>query len=154
MTGAEFEFSWLATDALTVSATYSSLDAEYDKFVIPGGDDFSGNKLQTAPESSYSLSLDYRNDVERGSVLAGLSYTWQDKYFTGASNIPEFLIDSYGLLNARIGYTWSDERWRVMLWGKNLSDEDFVRIRGTSGAIAEYYGPPRAYGINLTYTHQ
>jgi hypothetical protein len=40
-----------------------------------------------------------------------------------------------------------------MLWGRNLSDEDFVRMRGTSGAIAEYYGPPRTYGLSLTYSH-
>jgi iron complex outermembrane receptor protein len=152
MTGAELEFSWLATDALSLSATYSKLDAEYDEFVIPGGDDFSDNKLQTAPESSYSLAVDYEKPVAGGTVLAGLSYTWQDDYFTGASNVPEFLIDSYGLLNARIGYAWSEEQWRVMLWGSNLSDEDFVRIRGTSGAIAEYYGPPRTYGINFTYS--
>lgn len=154
MRGAEFEFSWLATDALSLSATYSKLDAEYDDFVIPGGDDFSGNKLQTAPEGSFSLAIDYDKAVARGSVLGGLSYTWQDEYFTGASNVPEFLIDSYGLLNARVGYEWSDGQWRVMLWGRNLSDEDFVRIRGTSGAIAEYYGPPRTYGISLTYTHR
>lgn len=153
MTGAELELSWLATETLSVSATYSKLDAEYDEFVIPGGDDFSGNKLQTAPEGSFSLAIDYENAVANGSVLAGVSYTWQDEYFTGASNVPEFLIDSYGLVNARIGYAWSDERWRVMLWGRNLSDEDFVRIRGTSGAIAEYYGPPRTYGLSLTYSH-
>jgi iron complex outermembrane receptor protein len=153
MTGAELELSWLATEALSVSATYSKLDAEYDEFVIPGGDDFSGNKLQTAPEGSFSLAIDYENAVANGSVLAGISYTWQDEYFTGASNVPEFLIDSYGLFNARIGYAWSDEKWRVMLWGRNLSDEDFVRIRGTSGAIAEYYGPPRTYGLSLTYSH-
>ena len=154
MRGGEFEFSWLATDALALSATYSSLDAEYDEFVIPGGDDFSGNKLQTAPESSYSLAIDYEKSVANGAVLGGVSYTWQDKYFTGASNVPEFLIDSYGLLNARIGYAWSDDQWRVMLWGRNLSDEDFVRIRGTSGAIAEYYGPPRTYGFSVTYSHE
>lgn len=152
MTGAEVELSWLATDALSLSATYSKLDAEYDEFVIPGGDDFSGNRLQTAPESSFSMAVDYEKPVAGGAVLAGLSYTWQDDYFTGASNVPEFLIDSYGLLNARIGYAWSEEQWKVMLWGRNLSDEDFVRIRGTSGAIAEYYGPPRTYGINLTYS--
>lgn len=153
MKGAELELTWVATDALSASLTWSSLDAEYDDFVISGGDDFSGNKLQTAPESSLSLALDYANDVAHGTVLAGLSYTWQDEYFTGASNVPEFLIDSYGLLNARIGYTWADEQWRVMLWGRNLSDEEFVRIRGTSGAIAEYYGPPRTCGISLTYSH-
>jgi len=152
MKGAELELNWLLTDALSATASYSRLDAKYDEFVIPGGDDYSGNQLQTAPEGSFSLSLDYEKPVAKGSALAGVSYTWQDEYYTGASNVPEFLIDSYALLNARIGFESADQRWRVMLWGRNLADEEFVRIRGTSGAIAEYYGPPRTYGLSFTYS--
>jgi len=157
MTGAELEFVWGLTDSLTASGTYSSLDATYDVFVADGATgpiDFSGNKLQTAPESSYSLALDYLAAVGNGEISGGLSYTWQDEYFTGANNIPNFLIDDYGLFNARLGYVWGDGRWGVKLWGKNLADEDFVRIRGTSGAIAEFFGPPRTYGLNITYTSE
>ncbi len=153
MKGAELELVWLMTDSLSASATYSKLDTKYDSFEIDGGVNFTGNKLQTAPESSYSLSLDYDKDIGSGAISAGLSYTWQDEYFTGASNIPEFLIDDFGLVNARVGYSWADGKWAVKIWGKNLSDEDFVRIRGTSGAIAEYFGPPRTYGINFTYSN-
>ena len=154
MEGAELELAWTVSDYLSARATYSYLDAEYDRFVIPGGADFSGNKLQTAPETSYSVALDYRRNLGANTLSAGLSYTWQDDYFTGASNVPEFLIDDYALVNARIAYAWNNDRWTVKLWGKNLADEDFVRIRGTSGAIAEYYGPPRTYGVNLTYASE
>jgi iron complex outermembrane receptor protein len=153
MKGAELELVWSMTAALSASATYSKLDTKYDSFEIPGGVNFTGNKLQTAPESSYSISLDYENDVGSGAVGAGLSYTWQDDYFTGASNVPEFLIDDIALVNARIRYSWADGKWAIKVWGKNLSDEDFVRIRGTSGALAEYFGPPRTYGINFTYSN-
>ena len=149
--GAELELMFAVSDALIVRGNYSKLDASYDSFVIPGGADFSGNDLQQAPDSSWSVAFDYAQPVGSGTVSAGLSYSWQDDYFTGASNIPAFLIDSYGLVNARVGYAWADGKWSVNAWGKNLGDEDFVRIRGTSGAIAEYYGPPRTIGINLTY---
>ncbi len=151
MKGAELELVWAMTDSLTASATYSKLDTKYDSFEIPGGVNYTGNNLQTAPESSYSLSLDYDRQFGSGDVSAGLSYTWQDEYFTGASNIPEFLIDDIALFNARVGFSWADGKWAVKIWGKNLGDEDFVRIRGTSGALAEYFGPPRTYGINFTY---
>lgn len=151
MEGLELEFSWLMNEALSVRGSYSYLDATYDEFIIPGGADFSGNRLQQAPKSSYSVALDYVRDIGNGTLSGGLSYTSQGDYFTGASNIPQFLIDSYDLVNARLGWAWDDGRWAVHAWGKNLGDEDFVRIRGTSGAIAEYYGPPRTYGINVTY---
>ncbi len=151
MEGAELELAWSITSTLSATATYSWLDAVYDEFVIPGGADFSGNQLQTAPENSFSATLDYVRDIGTGSLRAGINYTWQDEYFTGASNIPQFLIDSYSLIDARLGYSWNADRWSVTLWGRNLGDEDFVRIRGTSGAIAEYFGPPRTYGINVTF---
>jgi iron complex outermembrane receptor protein len=151
MEGAEFELHWQLTDALRYSMTYAALDTVYDRFVIPGADDFSGNKLQTAPEATFSAAFDYAQPVREGTLLAGLSYSRQDEYFTGASNSPDFLIDDYALLNARLGYEWAQGGWRIDLWGKNLGDEDFVRIRGTSGAIAEYYGPPRTYGLSVTY---
>ena len=155
MKGAEVELSWAISDALSTSATYSALDTEYDDFVIPLGADFTGNKLQTAPEGKFSLVVDYSKELGNGnSVTAGLSYSWQDDYFTGASNSPDFHIDSYSLYNARLGYAWANQRWRLDFWAKNLGDEDYVRIRGTSGALAEYFGAPRTYGVNLTYQNQ
>lgn len=155
MTGAELEFSWVMTDALSASATYSALDTKYDSFVIPLGADYTGNKLQTAPESKFSVAFDYVKDLAGIKTVYGrLSYSWQDDYFTGASNIPDFLIDSYSLFNARIGMGWAGGAWRADIWGKNLGDEDYVRIRGNSGALAEYFGPPRTYGINITYQSQ
>ena len=155
ISGAEIELSWTVSEALSAVATYASLDTKYDTFVIPLGADFSGNKLQTAPEGMFSLSFDYEKVLDNGNTLhGGLGYSWQDDYYTGASNSPNFLIDSYSLLNARVSYSWADDRWRVDVWAKNLGDEDYVRIRGTSGALAEYFGPPKTYGINFTYqTH-
>jgi len=152
MQGAEVELNWAISEALSASATYSTLDTVYDHFVIPLGADFTGNRLQTAPEGKASLVIDYAGQAGNGNmILAGLSYSWQDDYYTGASNIPDFLIDGYSLINARLGYAWGDGRWRADLWGKNLGDTDYVRIRGNSGALAEYFGAPRTYGINLTY---
>ena len=151
MEGIELDLALSFNRILSARASYSYLDATYDEFVIPGGADYSGNRLQQAPENTYSLALDYEQAFDGYSLSGGVSYTYQDDYFTGASNIPEFLIDSYSLVNARFGWTSGDGRWAVQAWGKNLADEEFVRIRGTVGAIAEYFGPPRTYGVNLTY---
>ena len=33
-------------------------------------------------------------------------------------------IDAYGLVNASVGFA-PDQGWKVTLWGKNLTDEDY-----------------------------
>ena len=152
MDGVEIEAVWYPTDGLALNFSYSYLDTEYERFVIPGGADFTGNRLQTAPENTYSAGFNYRHPIKDiGNLLLNASYSWQDDYFTGASNSPDFLIDSYGLVNASIGFESGDGRWRLSLWGNNLSDKEYVLIRGTSGAIGEYFGAPRTYGATLTF---
>ena len=154
MDGVEIEALWYPTDGLALNFSYSWLDTEYERFVIPGGADFTGNRLQTAPENTFSAGFNYRQPIgDMGSLLLNASYAWQDDYFTGASNSPNFLIDSYGLVNASVGFETGDGRWRVSLWGNNLLDKEYVLIRGTSGAIGEYYGAPFTYGATLTFNY-
>ena len=154
MDGVEIEAAWYPTDGLALNFSYSYLETEYERFVIPGGADFTGNRLQTAPENTFSAGFNFRHPIKDvGSLLLNASYAWQDDYFTGASNSPNFLIDSYGLVNASVGFETSDGRWRISLWGNNLSDKEYVLIRGTSGAIGEYYGAPITYGATLTFNY-
>ena len=152
--GFEVEATWRPTERLSFSANYSDLDATYDTFIIPGGANFSGNKLQTAPENTFSLSGNYEHELgSSGNLLVfDVSYTDQDDYFTGASNQPEFLIDGYSLINASVALVDNDDRWKVSLWAKNLNDEEYLLIRGTSGAIGEFFGPPRTYGVTASYS--
>ena len=154
MDGVEIEAVWYPTDGLALNFSYSWLETEYERFVIPGGADFTGNRLQTAPENTVSAGFNFRHPIkDMGNLLLNASYAWQDDYFTGASNSPNFLIDSYGLVNASVGFETSDGRWRIKLWGNNLSDKEYVLIRGTSGAIGEYYGAPITYGATLTFNY-
>ena len=154
MDGVEIEAVWYPTDGLALYFSYSWLETEYERFVIPGGADFTGNRLQTAPENTVSAGFNFRHPIkDMGNLLLNASYAWQDDYFTGASNSPNFLIDSYGLVNASVGFETSDGRWRIKLWGNNLSDKEYVLIRGTSGAIGEYYGAPITYGATLTFNY-
>lgn len=113
MDGIEIEAAWYPVDSLALNFSYSWLDTEYEHFVIPGGADFTGNRLQTAPENTFSAGLNFRHPIkDAGILLLNAGYAWQDDYFTGASNSPDFLIDSYGLVNAGIGFETGDGRWR------------------------------------------
>jgi iron complex outermembrane receptor protein len=153
MNGAELETRWRPTHNTTLHATYAYLDARYDKFLVPPRDDRSGHLLPTSPEHSYSLGGQWRFPIARvGETTFAANYAWQDDYFTGSENRPTFLIDSYSLIDANVSYTRTG-KWRVILWGKNLSDKKYVLIRSDFGVggIGEHFGAPRTYGLRVAF---
>ena len=156
MEGIEVELAWAVTDGLSLYGSYAYLDASYDDFIIPGieeDDDRSGNLLANSPENSGALGAEYRHKKAWGSLIFNANATWQDDYFTGSENRDTFLIEGYSLINANIGYETADGHWQITLWGKNLSDEDYVLIRSDFGdviGVGESYGSPMTYGVKLT----
>lgn len=145
----------------------------------PGGfsvvefEDFSGDPIPFTPEWTYTLDVDYRVGLDNGGlVFMGLNLTGQsesDAAFgagrigwtpsqiaNGAKSITEnfYEMDSYAVLGGRLGYESSDGQWRVMLWGKNLTDEYYVtNVIGASDSTAWFSGRPRTYGLTVAYTY-
>ena len=82
--------------------------------------------------SKYTLSvsprLDFRLD-HGGGVLARLDYSYRDDFFGQIANSPFEREDGYGLLNARIEYRNVGGHWSVALYGINLADEQYTRVR-------------------------
>lgn len=153
--GFEIELSWAMSEFATLYSSYSYLDANYTDFIIPGTlEDRSGNFLPTSPENSFAIGGDFHFPVgDHGEIFANVSYTWQDDYFTGSDNRDTFLIDSFNLVDASIGFETADKKWRLSVWGKNITGEDYVLIRSDFGpviGIGEHYGAPSTYGVRVT----
>ena len=58
------------------------------------------------------------------------------------------------LFNAHLTFEDNDERYKVTVYGRNLSDED-VRsgsVRTGSNPIIQYYQSPREFGAEFIYT--
>ena len=77
---------------------------------------------------------------------------------------PELTDDDYSLFNASIGFTGASDNWDIIIWGKNLTDEEYLiggaRNRDAGNAAfgatpIEGYrvtaGEERTYGITLKY---
>ena len=155
MKGFEVELNGRINDNLRLFGTYSYLDARYQSFVLPGTlGDYSGRFLPTAPKNSLSLGGELRLPIGgAGEIFANASYTWQGDYYTGAENRATFLIKSYDLADAAIGYEPTGGKWKVTLWGKNIFNKDYVQIRSDfgTGGIGEVLGAPATYGIRLSW---
>jgi iron complex outermembrane receptor protein len=107
-----------------------------------------------APESTYNLGGRIEQPItENWSFTTRVEYRWQDEfYFDPAANKVN-LQPAYGLLDGSIGVQTSDGRIAVELWGKNLDDELYrTHVIPFLGDRFAVYGPPRTYGLRVTWS--
>ena len=157
--GVELELLARPTDGFDLGGTVSFLDATYDNFPaapITGGTfDASGKRLNSAPKWSYTAFAQY--DVDLGSI-GGLSlrgeYGWKARQFFTVVNDNMQTTDPYGLLNASVSYVSPDDRWRIIVYGRNLTDVDYFVSSGSFTAVPSGTpGDPRTWGVRLSLTY-
>ncbi|KAF7774574.1 iron complex outermembrane recepter protein [Pseudoalteromonas marina] len=136
--GAEVDFMWAATDALTLTGGIAYIKAEIDEFNCPpevaagSCTDRSGLDVPFSPDLKYSLSADYFIETEHGfNVHVNGSYIYTDEQYSDLpNNVGEFnpaaLLPDYGILNASVGLSFKDDAFRVSLIAKNLTDESYA----------------------------
>ncbi len=149
--GVEVEAAWRVNDAWRVSGSYGYLDTEYDRFPIGDGPGNTGNELGSSPRHQLSARADGAWPIAkgRGEAFAGLGATWTDDYFTGATNDPDLFIESYGLVDARVGARPPGGREEAEVYATNLLDEEYVLIPSDFVVTAEHLGPPRHIGARV-----
>jgi iron complex outermembrane receptor protein len=114
--------------------------------------DSTGLDLANAPPYSGSILLDYVVPVSLGDIKAHLDFRYTDKYNTwGRSNDAAYYRDSVILVNGNISLTAPEERWQIVVYGRNLTDQDVISGAARSGTspIIQYYQPPREFGVEL-----
>jgi iron complex outermembrane receptor protein len=156
-TGYGFESSvrFKATDRLTVASTLAWLEAEYDKFVVSGAEDFTGNQLARSPELSASLNFDYQLPIGETHLLnLSLTAVYTDDQYILASNRPESLQESYTTVDLEATLAASDDTYFVSLFLNNLGDEEYItqtQLIDDFGLALVQDAPPRYYGIRAGY---
>lgn len=164
VTGFEIEATWLATENLELFANYSYLDGEYTDFCCavdtiedPDGEpqDLSGTPLVQTPQNKIFLggSYSWRTESAGEFILLG-SYAWIDERQYDVFENPETIADSYERVDATLTWFSPGDAWRVILSGKNLTDdftwENLERLNNT--ALAGVPNLPRTYGLEVQYT--
>ena len=160
--GLELDGRYAATDNFTIGYAYSYLDFEFTDFTngncyngqTPNGAvvngiplcNFTGLSGQYTPENNISLFFDYRynlnSDIE---LFANLNLN-----YIGSQNIhdnldPQYAIDSRTNVNLRFGA--QNDKWRVSIIGKNLSNEDVLTYAGNAPISANLFGTNTFYGF-------
>ena len=134
----------------------------------PAQCDFTGSELPFSPKWSYSLNADYRHDLGDSAIIFGAGLRGQSSsvstlngrsiQFRNLANdrrapgiaLP-FVIPSYAVIDARLGYEFSDKRYKVMVWGKNITNKYYVtNAAHFLDTTVRFAGLPATYGITLS----
>ena len=87
-----------------------------------------------------------------GTLTSRVDWSWQSSYFVDSSNAPLLEQDDVHLLNASLTYTTNDDRWVVVLSGRNLTDEAYL-VSGLAqysvGQIEGQFARPREWNLSL-----
>ena len=154
--GVEIEWGWYPTDNIRFQGYYAYMDSEVNDLLIEttaGLQDASGSNLRGAPESSWNGIIGYNLPTAMGAFDFQVSFSYEDE--TLQDYIDTRTVNQQRkLLDARIAWTSGNEQWEVALWGKNLTDEDYISHSYVIGpGVIGVWGPPQTYGVTATYSY-
>jgi iron complex outermembrane receptor protein len=163
--GLEFDSRVRLTPAWTVSAAVGLLDTKFDEFIDQYGNSLAGERLTFAPKFSGSLATQYSVPITAYvSAYLNAEYNYRSAVFSQYNDIqftPANILNAYGLLNASIGLSFDQGRWKVEAYSKNLTNKLYEINQTTQRPLLSFlppyaydettttYGMPRTFGIAL-----
>ena len=110
--------------------------------------DLSGNTMPYAPEFSGNIAAIYTLPVAFGSFEFSALVSHTGDYFFDPVNRLE--QDAYTLVNASASFHSLDDRWSIMLWSNNLTDEEYLSyLDPVQFGDFGHWADPQTYGITL-----
>ncbi|MEM0955711.1 MAG: TonB-dependent receptor [Pseudomonadota bacterium] len=117
--------------------------------------DLAGEPLDNAPQWTVSSFVQYERALLGGVVaVARLEHNFIDSFFLDQDLDPNLHNDSVQLLNARLTLRNMQRDWEVVLWGRNLLDEEYYSAGidiPTIGGFAGIVALEASYGVTLRW---
>ncbi len=159
--GAEVELRAVPVDGLTIDANLSLLDGVYRDFTsAPRRNtalsfDASGQDLSATPNYAFNLAVEKTLPELAGwQPSLRVEGSWNGRrYFTPENTLLESQ-GPYFLLNGSLIVRSPDDRFSFSLWGRNLTDREYVTGTASFAAarVAGRVGNPRTYGLRVDYS--
>lgn len=169
-TGIELELLAKPTDALTLDAAFGYVDVETKEFPFELADgsviNIADEILQSnVPDTTFNAGATYEWGLSNGDLTARVNATYESERFffpnpRTSPLSPDLEADARTLVDAQlrwdnISINGSDTNAYIMLWAKNLLDEEYEARAIDFGALGFggfVFGPPAMYGINVGVT--
>lgn len=164
--GGDAEIMWMTPlEGLSANLNVGYLDSEIKEYLqaAPGGGtiDISDNRaLGYSPEWTAQARLSYDFDVgSAGAMLLSADVAYRDEMYTDSpvdttsAFRREALSDDLTTYNALVAFTTTDQKWRIALEGRNLSDErSLVHTYVVSNFMTGGYNRERTWAFSVGYT--
>jgi outer membrane receptor protein involved in Fe transport len=155
--GLDTDVTWRPLDSLTLNVNLLGLKTEIEEYIGTNslgqtGIDFSGSEFIYSPEFQGSLSAYYdRNLGSDWGLSAALNVRYQSESNSIFEDLPLYRIPGYAVVNGSIGVRGADDRWSLMLWGRNLLDRYYFNsVANNANTIVRFPSPPRTFGVSFT----
>lgn len=153
--GAELELNGLITSGLSFNLYFTYLDADYGSYVDNGVELEAQRFMPNAPDMQIGGGLRYETVLgELGDLIMEVDFRSVDDFYAGPK--PDTLTQGYQIWNARVQLANIEApsgsgKFRVAVWGKNLSDKIYRFSTTNLGILCAQFGPPRSVGVDLIY---
>lgn len=155
--GFEIDAVWYPNESWRLGFSGTFLDPVYDSFVggtgPNGPEDLTGTTPAGIHETSIVVSAEYNFQMgsSPGFIRADYLYESETQITEGVS--ADIASRKVSVVSASAGMTFG-ERYDVMVWGRNLTDDDYMISAFPSvfqlGSFSGYPSQPRTYGITLS----
>ena len=145
-----------ALPGLTLTGGYTLNDIKIAKFAANPA--LVGKRFRDNSHDFYSVIGDYRTKLG-GSGFEGFmraEWSWQSDKNTDLAGRAIYDVDSYGLLNLRVGFNAPDNRYGVTFSVENVTDKVYAHyVLGSSYTAldnvttTQYIGDPRTWKVTL-----
>jgi iron complex outermembrane receptor protein len=148
------DFSWQATDALSLNGGLTLLDTEIEQTSDIGGNaaKFDGNPLPFAPDTSATLGgrYDFALSADADAHIS-LHAKYRSRYYLDPEGLSSRMQKGFTTLQAEAGVRFADQGLDVTLWARNLTDEDYALSGYGFIGYDTFRSDPRTYGIRIGY---
>ncbi len=159
--GLELELTAVLSVRTQLSANLGFLDAEYGDFltVDPATNkiiDISDQReLVNAPKWDAFIGLIHNVPLSSGELKFAGDVGYRSKTYLEVNSSENLAQGGYAVFNASVAFESADNKWRLMLGGKNLGDEEYrthaFDLSAFPGVELGYYNAPRTYNLTGTY---
>lgn len=132
--GAELSLFLQPLEQLGIQAGVNYTDAQIDSFNTPpaqlSGNDRSGERLPYAPEWKASLLADYRWPLGKRPLQGYSSVTasYSDEQKSALGTDPGLVMDAHYRIDWSLGVADRDDRYRVGIFVRNLTDQSYSQL--------------------------